>query len=54
MMNPIMLLIVPLIAVIIWFLLAFAYKPLGRFAFKIWEDAMDEIKEDNKEEKENK
>lgn len=51
-MNQIMLLIVVLIAVAIWFLLAFIYKPLGRIIFRIWNDAISEIK--NNEEKENK
>ncbi len=51
-MNPIMLLIVILIAVAIWFLLAFMYKPLGKIVYRIWNDAVNEIK--NNEEKENR
>ena len=51
-MNPIMLLIVILIAVAIWFLLAFMYKPLGKIVYRIWNDVVNEIK--NNEEKESK
>ena len=40
-------------AVLLWFLLSFAFKPIGALFTALWKDAIDEIKEENKEEKEN-
>ena len=41
--------------ILLWFLLAFAFKSIGKFFFKIWSDAVNEIKEDEeKEESEEK
>ena len=37
-------------AVSLWFLLAFMYKPIGKFFHRIWKDSVDAIEEvDNKE-----
>lgn len=47
-MNPAFVLLVILIAILLWFLLAFAYKPFGRLIHRIGKEAMDEIN-DNEE-----
>lgn len=55
-MNPIFIGGVLLLAVGLWFLLAFTFKPIGAFIEHIWGDAIDamEDKKDKKEkEKEN-
>ena len=55
-MNPVFIFLVLLGLILLWFLLAFAYKPLGKVIYKIGKDAMDEINETNetkKDEKEN-
>lgn len=57
-MNPVFIFLVLLGAILLWFLLAFAYKPLGKVIYRIGKDAMDEInkdetKETEKDEKEN-
>lgn len=51
-MNPVFVLIVIGAAVAAWFLLSFAFRPIGRFIYRIWKDAVDEInKKDESEEK---
>lgn len=57
-MNPVFIFLVLLGVILLWFLLAFAYKPLGKVIYRIGKDAMDEInkdetKETEKDEKEN-
>lgn len=53
-MNPVLIFLVILVAIILWFLLSFAFYPLGRFIYRLWKDAVDEInKKDESEEKEN-
>lgn len=53
-MNPVFVFLVILATVVAWFLLSFAFYPLGRFIYRIWGDAVDEInKKDESEEKEN-
>ncbi|MEG1564208.1 MAG: hypothetical protein RR365_10850 [Bacteroides sp.] len=42
-MNPIFVLIVIMVAIAVWFLLAFLYRPLGGMLFRIWKDSIDEI-----------
>lgn len=52
-MNPVFWALVFLIAIAIWFLLAFIFYPLGKFMWRIGKDAMDELnREDNKKEDE--
>ena len=54
-MNPVFWLLVIIIAIVLWFLLAFIFHPIGVFMWKIGSDAVEELnKEDNdkKEEKE--
>lgn len=42
-MNPAFVILVILVVVILWFLLSFAFFPLGRFVYRIWKDAIDEM-----------
>lgn len=51
-MNPAFILIVLIVLVALWFLLSFAFRPLGKFLHSIWKDAMDAMS--NEDEKENK
>lgn len=51
-MNPVFIFLVIVAAVAAWFLLSFAFRPIGRFVYRIWKDAVDEInKDDESEEK---
>lgn len=51
-MNPVFIILVIAGAVAVWFLLSFAFRPIGRFIYRIWKDAVDEInKNDESEEK---
>ena len=53
-MNPALLIIVIIICIAVWFLASALYKPIGKFIYKIGEDAIDELKtEDEDEEKDN-
>ena len=49
-MNPAFILIVLIVLVALWFLLSFAFRPLGKLLHSIWKDAMDAM--DNEDEKE--
>lgn len=52
-MNPVFVFLVILVAAAVWFLLSFAFKPIGGLFYRIWKDAMNEInKNDESEEKE--
>ena len=52
-MNSAFVLLVILAEVAMWFLLSFAFRPIGKFFYRIWKDAVDEInKNDESEEKE--
>jgi len=46
-MNPVLLFLIVLALIALWFLLAFLFKPLGSFVYKIFKDAMDEINEED-------
>ncbi len=48
-MNPVFVVLVILGTILLWFLLSFAFIPLGRLIYRIWKDAIDEM---NKREKE--
>ena len=49
-MNPVFVFLVLVGAVILWFLLSALFYPFGRFLYRIWKDAADEInREENKE-----
>jgi len=55
-MNPALLIIVLIVLVALWFLLSFLFRPMGKFAYRIYKDAVDEInkkEEKSQEEKEN-
>ena len=48
-MNPVFWLLVIVVAVILWFLLAFIFYPLGRLVYRIISDAISELnREDNR------
>lgn len=53
-MPPVFVFLVICGAVAVWFLLSGIFQPLGRFLGRIWSDARNEIKKENKEDKENK
>lgn len=42
-MNPVFVLIVIVSAVILWFLLSFTFKPIGRLFYRLWKNAVDEM-----------
>lgn len=42
-------LLIILAAIALWFLLAFVFVPLGKFLYRIWRDAMDEMSRDGNE-----
>lgn len=48
---PIFYILIFLAAVLLWFLLAFMFKPIGKLGHKIWKDAQDAIEEEDKKEK---
>lgn len=51
-MNPVFVFLVILAAVVTWFLLSSAFRPIGRLFYRIWKNAVDEInKNDESEEK---
>lgn len=51
-MNPVFIVLVLLGLIALWFLLSFAFRPLGRIIYRIWKDAVDEINKEEREEKE--
>lgn len=52
-MNPMFWVLVIIFCTLLWFLLAFIFKPVGKLFYRIWKDAMDEI-HGEKEEQEGK
>ena len=46
-MNPIFIILVITAGTLLWFLLAFAFIPLGKLLVKLWDDASDSINKDN-------
>ena len=53
-MYPIFIFLVLFAAVALWFLLSPLFRPLGNLFFKLWKNAMDEMKKSEDEEKEDK
>lgn len=53
-MNPVFWLLIILVAVALWFLLAFVFYPLGRFLWRIASDTMEELNKDDKNNDERK
>lgn len=47
-LNPVFIILVILIAIILWFLLAFVFFPLGKLVYRIWKDAMNELSREEK------
>lgn len=53
-MNPVFMFLVILGAVALWFLLSFVFYPLGKFLWRLWKDAKEEMnREDNEKGEEN-
>lgn len=46
-MNPIFWLLVVIATIFLWFILAFLYRPIGKFFYRIFKDAIDEINNNN-------
>ena len=54
MMNPALILIVIILAIVLWFLLSFVFIPLGKFLYRIGKDTSDIMNKEFNDEKENK
>jgi len=52
MLNPFLILLILIGAVLLWFLLVFLFKPIGRITGKIVKDAIETMNEEESEEKE--
>lgn len=50
---PVFILLMFLAAGLLWLLLSFAFKPLGKFVSRLWKDAKDAMDEEDKEENKN-
>ena len=53
-MNPALLILVLLSLIVLWFLLSFMFKPLGKIIYGIWNDTVEIINENDEETKRNK
>ena len=49
-MNPVLIFLILLAMVLLWFLLSFVFYPLGKMAYRIYKDVVDEINRKDKEE----
>ena len=49
-MNPVLMFLILLAMVLLWFLLSFIFYPLGKIAYRIYKDVVDEINRKDKEE----
>ena len=47
-MNPVFWLLVILGAVLLWFFASFIFYPLGRYLWRLWNDTMENINKDDK------
>ena len=45
-MNPVLVFLVVIGAIVLWFLLSFIFFPLGKFISRIGKDAMEEMNKD--------
>lgn len=45
-MNPVLVFLVVISAIVLWFLLSFIFFPLGKFVSRIGKDAMEEMNKD--------
>lgn len=50
-MNPVLLVLVLIALVILWFLLSFLFRPIGKLMHRIYKDAADEINRKENDEK---
>jgi uncharacterized protein HemY len=48
-MNIVFYLLLLIAVVLLWFALAFLFKPIGKFFSRLWEDATREMKSEEKE-----
>ena len=48
---PVFYILVFITAILLWFLLAFMFKPMGTLGHRIWQDAVDAINEEENETK---
>ena len=48
-MNPVFWLLVVAAAVAVWFLGSFIFYPFGKYLYRIWKDAMNEMEREDKE-----
>ena len=48
---PVFYILIFIAAVLLWFLLAFMFKPMGKLGHRIWQDAVDAINEEENETK---
>ena len=51
-LNPVLVILIILAAIILWFLLSFIFFPFGKFISRIGEDAMEEMNKDKNDKKE--
>lgn len=51
-MNPAFIILVIIICIAVWFLASALYKPIGKFIGKVGEDAIKELTDEEKENKE--
>lgn len=50
-MNPALLIILLIVLVVLWFLLSFLFRPMGKLTYRIYKDAVDEMNETENNEK---
>lgn len=53
-MNSVFVFLILVGAVILWFFLSAIFYPLGRFLYRIWKDAVDEMNREDKKKGEEK
>lgn len=53
-MNPVFIILVIFAAILLWFLLSFAFIPFGKLIYRVVKDAIDVMNKEDKEEKETK
>lgn len=45
-MNPVFVFIIIMLAILLWFFLSFSFEPIGRLFYRLWKDAIDEMKDE--------
>lgn len=53
-MNPFLVFLIIIAAVLMWIVCSFLYKPIGRFFNRLFDDVKEAVLEENFEEKDNK